>query len=213
VCRVTADVKIREAAIQKVDQRMLAVVSREFVAAEEHCHRSCYRDYTHQRETPSTSSKVLGEEQDQDPEAQCDRALKQAYDEVYSYVRNELFPNPKVLPMTDIVSKLVTCMAVQGICTIKDSTKKHIRRKRESEFAGAPHIFPDDNGKLLLYPDSLSMCGLAKMIHSLITELNNMKAAASGDVVVKAALNLRNEIRKKESSKTWPPDKFLFHFC
>ena len=37
---------IRTAAIEKKDSRVLAVVSRELVAAEAHYHRSCYRNYT-----------------------------------------------------------------------------------------------------------------------------------------------------------------------
>ena len=43
---LSADLKIRDAAIRNLDERMLAIVSRELVASEGHYHRSCYRSYT-----------------------------------------------------------------------------------------------------------------------------------------------------------------------
>ena len=48
-----ADSRVREAAVQKLDERILAIVSRELVAAEGHYHRSCYRPYI--REKPGYS--------------------------------------------------------------------------------------------------------------------------------------------------------------
>ena len=74
------------------------------------------------------------------------------------------------------------------IVHVKDSTKKHIRRKLESEFGGALPIFPDVKGKLLLYPDNLSMCELAKDNQSLKAELHTLKSLSAEDVVAKAAL-------------------------
>lgn len=89
-------------------------------------------------------------------------AEKHSYSELFLYVRNELFPNPEVLPMTDLTSRIVTCMHSLGISQVEDSTKKHVRRRLESEFAGLLHNIPDEKGKLILYPDSLSMNELAK---------------------------------------------------
>ena len=40
------DEKVRAVATAKMDDKILAVTSRELVAAEAHYHRSCYRDYT-----------------------------------------------------------------------------------------------------------------------------------------------------------------------
>ena len=41
-----ADETIRNIAIKKNDQKILAIESRELVAAEAHFHRSCYKNYT-----------------------------------------------------------------------------------------------------------------------------------------------------------------------
>jgi hypothetical protein len=92
-----------------------------------------------------------------------------------------------------------------GVSQVKDSTKKHIHRRLKNEFAEALHIFPDDKGKLLLYPDSLSMCELAKVTYSLKMELHSVRSVKTGDVITKAALQIRDDIKKQDASQLWPP--------
>ena len=174
-------------------------MSRELVAAEGLYHRSCYRSYT--RGKPDSSCDK--EDDEQNP---YDAAEKDSFNQLFSYIRNILFPNPEVLPMTDLMSRLVTCMNSFIISQIKDSTKKCIHRRLESEFAETLHIFQDNNGRLLLYPDSLSMHELAKVTYSLKMELNNMKSMNIEDAVTKAALQMREDITKQNVSQVWPPD-------
>ncbi|KAI0207394.1 hypothetical protein LSAT2_007927, partial [Lamellibrachia satsuma] len=87
-----------------------------------------------------------------------------------------------------IIAKQNTIMNFLGIVQVKDTTKKHTRRKLESEFGGALHLFPGVKGKLFLYPDNLSMCELAKDNQSLKTELHTLKSLSAKDVVANAAL-------------------------
>ena len=108
--------------------------------------------------------------------------------------------------MTDLMSRLVTCMNSLGISQIKDSTKKCIHRRLESEFAETLHIFQYNNGRLLLYPDSLSMHELAKVTYSLKMELISMKSMNIEDAVTKAGLQMREDIKKQNVSQIWPPD-------
>ena len=197
-----ADDRVRRAATSKQDERMLAITSRELVAAEGHYHRSCYRAYT--RGEPADSCEAM--DQDEDSEAQYEAAEQNAYDELFFYIRNELFLNPQVLPMTDLTSRLRSTMSNFGFSHVKDSTKKHLRRKLESELAGSIHIISDDKGKLLVYPDSLSMSELAKHAFALNVELKHAKTVNSGDVVKKAALQMRNDIKKQDISSAWPPN-------
>ena len=197
-----ADDRIRKAAATKLDQRMLAITSRELVAAEGHYHRSCYRAYT--RGQPAACSK--SREESEDAENQYEVAEKKAYEELFSYIRNELFPNPEVLRMTNLSSRLQSSMKSLGVSQIKDSTKKNIRRRMETELGGSIHIFPDENGKLLLYPDSLSMTELAKTVFSLKNELQQTRSVNSDDAVTKAALWMRNDIIKQDTKQVWPPD-------
>ena len=169
---------------------MLAI-NRELVAAEGHYHRSCCRAYT--RGKAADTSDAM--EQD-DSEAQYEVADMHSHDELFLYMRNELFLNPQIIPMTDLTSRLLSSMTSFGISHVKDSTKKHLRRKLEAEFAGSIHIIPDNKGKLLVYPDSLSMSELTKHAHALNMELRHAKTVNTGDVVKKAALQMRNNIKQ-----------------
>lgn len=197
-----ADDQIRKAAVTKLDQRMLAITSRDIVAAEGHYHFSCYRNYT--RGTPAASSR--SREESGDAEKQYEVAEKKSYEELFSYIRNELFPNPEVLAMTNLSSRLQSSMKSLGVGQIKDSTKKNLRRRMETELGGSIHIFSDENGKLLLYPDSLSMTELAKTVFTLKNELQHTRSLISDDVVTKSALLMRNDIKKQDTKQVWPPD-------
>ena len=96
--------------------------------------------------------------------------------------------------MGDVSSRLVASMNSLGIVQVKDSTKKYIFRKLESEFGGVLHIFSDVNWKLLIYPDNLSE--LAKDNQSLKAELRTLKSLSAEDVVAKAVMQLRADIHQ-----------------
>ena len=90
------DARVREVATKKLNQRMLAITSRELVAAEGHYHRSCYCLYT--KDSIPTISDV-STSTEQDTEVNYYQTIEiLAFKELLSYIRNELIPNPKVLP-------------------------------------------------------------------------------------------------------------------
>lgn len=80
-----ADDRIRKAAGIKLDQRMLAITSRELVATEGHYQRSCYRAYTRVVE-PAASSQA--KEQSGNAEELFQTAEKYSYEELFLYIRN-----------------------------------------------------------------------------------------------------------------------------
>ena len=59
--------------------------------------------------------------------------------------------------MTKVTGKLVSYLQVFGINDLRHHTKKDIRRKLECEFKESFHFVTDDKGKLLVYPDNLSL--------------------------------------------------------
>ena len=79
------------AAMKKMDSRLLIIVSRDIVAAERHYHRLSYRSYT--REEKDASSATCNE--DTNDEAQHEMARSHSYNEVFLFIRNELFTNPR----------------------------------------------------------------------------------------------------------------------
>ena len=79
-----ADDTIRRAATRQCDQRILALLNRELVAAEGHYHTSCYKLYT--KETSVSTGAT--EKHDQSEDAEYEEAEKQAYEELFLYIKN-----------------------------------------------------------------------------------------------------------------------------
>ena len=108
--------------------------------------------------------------------------------------------------MTNLTSRLQRFMMSHGIIKLKPSTKKHVCRKLETEFRESLQFVSDEKGKLLVYPRILSTNNLAQQAHTMAKDLQEVRAANSGDVLTKAAMQLRNEINKQDVSPPWPPD-------
>ena len=114
--------------------------------------------------------------------------------------------NPEVKPMTELTSRLEGALNSFGVTELKQSSKKHLRRKLESEFGASLHFFSDGNGRLVVYPDSLSRNELARQAYQLKKELQNTKAATSVYATGKAAMQLRYDIKKIDVIQSWPPN-------
>ena len=193
-----SDVTIRNSALRKIDKRIMALLSREIVAAEAHYHISCYREYTRPSKTTSTSTPA-----DVDPYIAAEH---EAYTMLFSYVRRDLLRSPRVIRMTNLTYNLTQNLQSLGFDDIKDHTKKHIRRRLESEFGYSLCII-NDNGKLLVMPDNLTREELAKQNIALTEKLNILEGDEKSveKLLVKAALHLRNEVKGSVIKQPWPP--------
>lgn len=58
-----SDATVRQIAEQRMDTKIIAITSRELVAAEAHYHKSCYRDYTRTRETRGCTDESEAEQE------------------------------------------------------------------------------------------------------------------------------------------------------
>ena len=108
--------------------------------------------------------------------------------------------------MSELTEILVTLMTSLGCQQIKVSTKKHIRRKLETEFGDSLHIIHDSKGKLIVYPDNLSRDQLACDVVTLKTQLQADKHTNTEplSVVTKAALQIRSDIKLQDVKDEWP---------
>lgn len=204
-CELRADSRIRDSAIKKMDGRMLAITSKELVAAKGHYHRSCYRTYT--RGEPA-SNKELPDDEQQFEEYATDwykTAETQALQEIVKYIKTELLPLNYIVPMTIVRKKFKEFMSCHGASNVTTSSINNLRYHLEKELADSIHICPDDKGRLLLYAPTLSKSDLVRRTFALQTELNNLREQ-SVDSIVKVALLLRNEIRQNVTNQAWPPD-------
>ena len=146
------DKALRKAAELKDDERLEVLLNREPVATEGLYHLSCYKSYTW---IVSNTNKTRKNEKDKrDEDDAYFTAEKVAYIELFKYIRTEMIPNLEVVPMTFLLSHLEATMRSLGIDSLLPSTKKHLRRRLETEFGESLHIITKTNGKLLVFPDS-----------------------------------------------------------
>jgi len=89
-----SDEKIRNAAMAKLHDIILAITSRELVAAEAHYHKSCYRNYTRGEKQTSTDRPLP------DDDIRYQTAEQNAYLMLYDHIRNTLFAEPQAMKLT-----------------------------------------------------------------------------------------------------------------
>ena len=198
-----ADASIRTSATNRLDQHILPLLSRDLVAAEGHYHKSCYKQYIKEDSTTVGNEHVEIEE----VLDSFEEAAKQSLEQVVRYIRNEVFPNPRIIPLTELSSIFDDSMNALGINEVDHaSTKKRIRRKLESEFEENLHFLLDGKGRVIIYPDSLSTDQLVLQVNELQTELKSTKDTINADKVSAVAMQLRDCIRNHDRDQTWPPD-------
>lgn len=82
---------------------------------------------------------------------------------LFDHISSEVKP----IAVTELTAKLVTCMGLLGVEEVKESTKKHMRRKSEEKF----EIVQDANRRIFLIPNNLSRYQLAEAYISLEKKL------------------------------------------
>ena len=181
------DKTLKEKALAKCDQKILAVTSRDIVAAEAHYHRSCYREYTRPKK-PSPSSSSTDEVRDD--------AEEKAFSDLFKYIRLEVIGKKSVVTMTELTSKLEVLAQARGKEKLSEATRKHIRRKIEAEFGSILLIFPDDKGKLIVVPQNLSVEDIVKMNLVMKKELDILKHHSSdiGKIIDQSSTYIRKSI-------------------
>lgn len=98
-----SDQTVMQAAVGQSDPIMMAITSRDLVAAEGHYPRSCYRRYTKQ-----TSSKTNSETSGAllafppDPDEEYAKTEEHCYSGLFRFIRDVIFEKPQVIRMTKL---------------------------------------------------------------------------------------------------------------
>ena len=189
-----ADETIRKAAVGKNDLRMLAVVSRDLVAAKACYHKSCYRNYTR-------NIAISGEKKEDSGYTEYSRAELQGYEKLFNYIRTDLLQNPRIVKLSELYTMFTSFVNSQGELEILESTRTHFRRSLEKEFRDAID-FEDlyGNNRIFAIPRNLSRLDLAKQV----TEKSNTTSPNTSDISF-AALILREAIQAQDTEASWPP--------
>jgi len=184
----------------EIDNRILALTSREIVAAEAHYHHSCYKDYTRMRPEKPT------QETDDAEEAAYKAAESDGYEQLFDYIRTSLIDNPSIVPLSQLTLKLEEYMHTLGIAIIKPSTKKHIRRVLETKFGSTLQFIVNYNNRVLVTSNALTKETLAKENFAMKEQLRLLLADPSdskGDIS-RIAARLRNHIKDAQTPQQWP---------
>jgi len=131
-----ADLTLRSIATQRGDPKILAVTSRDIVAAEACYHASCYKKYSSSKKQNTVANSATIEKKDDYKTAET-KALQM----LYQFVRISVFSNPRLVPLVELTSKITAYIRDEGIEDIRQSTKSHVRRNLESEIGDTLHFF------------------------------------------------------------------------
>jgi len=204
--QLRADTTLRHCAILNNDARILAITSRDIVAAEAHYHASCYKSYTNikTKERDHVGDKEVDNWSQVTEMLSYEVAKVEEYVQLFHYIRNEVIPHKKVVPVAQLTEKLEAFMSSKGEA-LKTATTKNIRRRLESGLGNSIHIFPNDSGKLLLVPDSLAFKDVVLDNDNLRKELAIWKVKLSDDnkITEQASLQIREVIRRDMKPTAW----------
>jgi len=98
--QLRVDDTVRKAAEIKHDKRILALASRELVAAEAQWHHSCYKNYTR---TNSKSENTTDTEELPDSYTEAEF---NAFSRLCDYIRNELFQRNTIIALAPLIAML-----------------------------------------------------------------------------------------------------------
>ncbi|KAG0714704.1 hypothetical protein GWK47_001513 [Chionoecetes opilio] len=181
---------------------MIALTSRDIVAAEAHYHASCYRNYTRNKEDSNENE----EEKVTDEFILYHKVEGEAYQELFEYIREDIIPNKRIIPVTSLTTKLESLMLSGGVNLLKDSTKKNMHRRLKSELGGAVEYFSDDKGKLLMVPCCVSLKDVVLENQNLHRELKLWKAKSTdiNKIIDQTSSHIRTAIKKDMIFTPWP---------
>ena len=93
-----------------------------------------------------------------------------------------------------------------GIELLCDSTRKHIHRTLKYELGDSVQIFPDNKGKLLMVPDSVSLQDVVLENQGLRRELEIWKAKVTdfNKIIVQTSSQIRSAIKEDMAPTPWP---------
>ena len=121
-----SDRTLREAAVSKMDSRLIAAMSRDAVASEAYFHRSCYRVYTKSTTCTSTESSLTEEEKEEVDYSQVESV---AFEKVCEFIRSDIIPKARAIELTALRNMMVSHISSMGNYSITQSTKSNFLRK------------------------------------------------------------------------------------
>lgn len=200
--QLRVDETLRKCATQLNDSRILALTSRDMVAAEAHYHRSCYKKYTNATATSSNNKHDIEGDQE---EKHYKEIEEESYKELIKFFKTSIIPNKQVIPVSSLKDKLVASIKSKGIKEVKESSKTHIKRNLLKHLGHCIKIVSDHEGKSIVVSNSVTVEDLVKENQHLKKQLNKWETTSNYQNVIEiASTHLRAEIKKDSKETPWP---------
>jgi hypothetical protein len=114
---------------------------------------------------------------------------REAFNDLYQYIRTDIFKCKKIVTVASMTTRLTKTMTTGGI-NVRDSTKKHVRRKLESEFGETIRLVPDNQGKLLFVPCTVSIDDVILENQSLHRQMKSYKGPQDDNKIISRAASI-----------------------
>lgn len=130
---------------------------------------------------------------------------KEAFANLFHFIRSDIIPNNRIVPFYFLTTKLESFVQSEGV-TLKESTKKQLRRSLETEFQDSVLIFSDDYGKLLMVPEGVSLQSVIIENQIMCKELSVWKSKSShiNKIIDQASSHIRSAIKEEAAPTPWP---------
>ncbi|KAL9979553.1 hypothetical protein ACROYT_G017231 [Oculina patagonica] len=122
----------------------------------------------------------------------------------------DLLENPRLVKLTELTDVLLSAMRSFGVSQIKDSMKKHLKRRLEQEFCSVLH-FEDllENNKQFVIPDNISRLQLARDTAQVLQNHLSQQGISTSrnriEEIKKVGLYIRDAIISQDTKMSWPP--------
>ena len=112
--------------------------------------------------------------------------------------------------MTEVTNQLELFARQKGIEKVRETAKKHIKRKISAEFGTTLEIFPSSKGKLIVVPTNLSLKETVEAKLELEKEVDILRqnTQEADKIVDKCFTHIRGELLKSRWSSQWPVHPF-----
>ena len=195
-----ADSTIKQAALARKDDKILAMVmSKDLISSEAKYHKSCYKVYVRTNYVqPANESDTRNQE-----ENDYKRIESQAFESIIEYCI-DLIEQPRLVEFIEVRAILTDELEKNGH-QATEATKKNLKRKILSTIQRI-NLYSLPNGRLIMYPSSLTFEMLIKEIISMKEEIKVLKGVSLQEkTVINSALLLRSEIKEMKGTISWPP--------
>jgi hypothetical protein len=199
VLELRTDKKLREIAIERGDKKIIAVTSRDIVAAKACYHKSCYLAYTRTRpeEIKNVDEYTIAE--------------KKAYDKLFIFIREDVFLKPRVESQSFLLGKLISYFNDDFGGGVTDSTKKNFRYNVSREF-GSSLKFVNIDGKVYVVPDNLTYdLLLSDYVRTKISLEEHLASKTKKDPIPEAAKKIKDDLKSIVKPQVWPPSPHELH--